>query len=83
MVEQQFYEVDPYCSVVVKELGTTTCETTDSEALYTSSSGVSLIELLSVVGTGLMLILVIALIFILLCCCCTKKKKKSKNVDTG
>ena len=81
MVEQQFYKVDPYCSVVVKELGTTTCDTT--EALSTSSSGVSLIELLSVVGTGLMLILVIALIFILLCCCCTKKKKKSKSVDTG
>ena len=77
MIEQQLYKVDPYCSVVVKELGTTTCDTT--EALSTSPSAVSLIELVSVVGTGVMLILVIVLIFILVCCCC--KKKKSKNSD--
>lgn len=83
MIEQRFYKVDPYCSVVVKELGTTTCDTTDQEALSTNSSGVSLIELLSVIGIGLMLILVIALIFILVCCCCTKKKEKSKSVDIG
>ena len=78
VIEQQFYEVDPYCSVMVEELGTTTCDTT--EGLSKSSSAVSLIELVSVAGAGVMLILVIALIFILLCCCC-KNKRKSKSVD--
>lgn len=78
MVEQQFFEVDPYCSVIVKELGTTTCDVT--EALSKSSSAVSLIELGSVVGAGVLLVLVIVLIFILLCCCC-KNKKKSKSVN--
>ena len=78
MIEQQYYEVDPYCSVVVNELGTTTCDA--PQALSKSSSAVSPIELGSTVGAGVMLILIITLIFILLCCCC-RNKKKSKSVN--
>ena len=71
VIEQRPYQVDPYCSVVVKELGTTTCDTT--EALSTSRPAVSTIELVSVIGTGVMLILVITLIIILVVCCWSNK----------
>ena len=75
VIDQQLYPVDPYCSVVVKELGTTTCDT-----ISNSQPLVSTIELASVVGTGVILILVIVLTIILVFYCYCKKRSKSFDV---
>ena len=79
MIDEKYYQIDPNCSVVVKEFGVTSCGTVGlSESLSTSQPAISTIELVSVTGTGIMLLLVIVLI-ILLVCCAYRKKSKSSN----
>ena len=70
MIEEYFYQVDPFCSIVVKELGRTTCDTT--EVLSNNRPSVSAIELVSVVGMGVMLLLIVVLIVILVIYCIHK-----------
>ena len=81
MMDGQSYQLHSNCSVVVKELGVTSCGTGGyNVTLPTSQPAVSMIELVSVVGTGVMLLLVIALVISLILCCVCKKKSKSFDV---
>ena len=84
MIDEQFYRVDPYCSIIVNELGMTSCDSNPStEALSTNqkpSFGGRVIELASTIGAGVLLVLVIVLVVILVACCASKKKTKSYNV---
>ena len=78
--------MDPYCSIIVEELGMTSCDSNPStEALLTNqkpSFGESVIELVSVIGAGVLLVLVIVLVIILvLCCVCRRKSKSTKSND--
>ena len=82
-VDDQFYHVDPYCSIIVNELGVTSCGSSSStEALLPSdkpSLGLSVIELASISGVGAILMFVIVLV-IFLVLCCVMKRSKSHNV---
>ena len=84
LIDEQFYRVDPYCSIIVNELGMTSCDSNPStEALSTNqkpSFGGRVIELASTIGAGVLLVLVIVLVVILVACCASKKKTKSYNV---
>ena len=80
IIDEQVYEVDPYCPIIVNELGITSCGST--EALLPNekpSLGLSVIELASISGVGAMLVLFIVLV-IFLVLCCVMKKSKSHNV---
>ena len=84
-IDEQFYHVDPYCSIIVNELGNTSCGLSPStEATLQNQKlflGMSVIELASITGVGAMLVLVIVLvIFLVLCCVYKRKKAKSYNV---
>ena len=76
--------MDQYCSIIVEELGMTSCDSNPStEALSTNqkpSFGTSVTELASVIGAGILLVLVIMVVVILVICCASKKKTKSYNV---
>ena len=76
--------MDPYCSIIVKELGMTSCDSIPStEALSTNqqpSLAVSVIELAAVIGVGVMLVLVIIMVIILVVCCVCKKKSKRYDI---
>ena len=85
VIDEQFYEVDPYCSIIVNELGSTSCGSSPStEATLQNQKlflGMSLIELASITGVGAMLVFVIVLVIFLVSCCIYKRKKaKSYNV---
>ena len=83
IIDGQVYELDPYCSIIVNELGVTSCGSSSStEALLPSekpSLGLSVIELASISGGGAILVLVIMLV-IFLVLCYVMKKSKSHNV---
>ena len=80
-IDGQSYEVDPYCLVTVTRVGESSCNTAVStEALSSSHTRITLIEMVSISGTGLMLLLVILLIIILACRCSCKKKSMSYDV---
>ena len=83
-VDNQFYHVDPYCPIIVNELGVTSCGSSSStEALLPDnklSLGLSVIELASISGGGAMLVLVVILVIFLVLCCVSKKKSKSYHV---
>ncbi len=82
-VGDQFYHVDPYCTIIVNELGMTSCGSSSSTEAPSSNQkpflGLSVIELASISGGGAMLVLVIVLV-ICLVACCVRKKSKSYNV---
>ena len=79
-IDEQFYQVDPYCSIIVNELGSTLCGLSPSTEA-TLFLGMSVIELASIIGVGAMLVLVIVLVIFLVSCCANKRKKaKSYNV---
>ena len=84
IVDNQFYHVDPYCSIIVNELGMTSCGSSSStEALLPNDKpflGLSVIELASISGGGAMLVLVVILVIFLVLCCVSKKKSKSYHV---
>ena len=79
-IEEKFYQLDPFCSVVVKELGVTSCDSVSSTESLSELQSFTTIELASVIGTGVMLLLVIVLIVALVCCCVCKKKSKHYDV---
>ena len=69
-IEEKFYQLDPFCSAVVKEFGVTSCDTVSStESLSEPPSSFTTIELASVIGVGVMLLLTTVLIVALVCCC--------------
>ena len=73
------YQLDPGCSVVVKELGITAC---DYEA--TSQSTVNVTELASFIGGGCVLMILVIVVVIILVSCwstwsCRKKHDKRLN----
>jgi hypothetical protein len=79
-IGDQFYHVDPYCSIIVNELGMTSCGSTEALSPNQKSFlGLSAIELASVSGGGAMLVLVIVLVIVLVACCVSKRKSKSYN----
>jgi hypothetical protein len=85
MIDEEFYHIDPYCSIIVNELGMTSCGSSSStEALLPDPQkaflGLSVIELASVSGGGAMLVLVTILVTSLVACCISKRKSKSYNV---
>ena len=85
VIDEQFYQVDPYCSIIVNQLGSTSCGSSPStEATLQSQKlflGMSVIELASIIGVGAMLVLVIVLVIFLVSCCVYKRMKaKSYNV---
>ena len=80
-IDEKFYRVDPYCSIIIKELGMTSCDLNPStEALLpdqNSSFGKDVVELVAVIVAGVLLVAVIILIVCLvLCCACRRKSKK-------
>ena len=83
-IDEQFYRVDPYCSVIVEELGVTSCDSNPTtETLLPDqnpSFGKSIIELVSVIGAGVLLVLVIVMAVILVLCCVCRRKSKRYDV---
>ena len=79
-IDEQFYQVDPYCSMIVNELGSTSHGSSPSTEA-TLFLGMSVIELASITGVGTMLVLVIVLVIFLVSYCVYKRKVvKSYNV---
>ena len=85
-INEQFYRVDPYCSVIVKELGMSSCDSVPStEALsllpeQNASFGKDIIELVGVIVAGILLVVVITMAVILVLCCVCRKKSKSYDI---
>ena len=79
VIDEEFYQVDPHCSIIAKELGSTSCgESQSTEAQLSNQNlplGVSVIELSSIAGVGTMLVFVIILVILLVLCCVSKKTK--------
>ena len=81
-IDGRAYQVDPYCSVVVKELGVSSCDSnTSTESLSTDQPSVSVIELVSVIGMAALLILVVTTAIVLVLCCICRRKHKSRRYD--
>ena len=83
-INERFYQVDPYCSIIVKELGMSSCDSVPStEALLpeqNASFGKDIIELVGVIVAGILLVVVITMAVILVLCCVCRKKSKSYDI---
>ena len=83
-VDDEFYHVDPYCPIIVNELGMTSCGSSSStEALLPNDKpphGVSVIAMASISGVGAMLVFIVVFVIFLVVCCVSKKKSKSYHV---
>ena len=84
VIDEVFYHVDPYCSIIAKELGSTSCgESRSTEASNQNPSlaiGVSVIELSSIAGVGAMLVFIIVLVILLVLCCVSRRMTKRYDV---
>ena len=81
MIDGEPYQLDFQCSVVIEELGVTLCDTVGStEPLPASRSTITLTEMISVIGTGILLLLVIIIMIILGLCCLRRKKSKHHTI---
>ena len=83
-IDEEFYRVDPYCSIIIKELGMTSCDLNPStEALLpdqNSSFGKGVVELVAVIVAGVLLAVVIILTISLVLRCVCRRKSKSYDV---
>ena len=81
MLDGKSYHLYSNCSVVVKELGVTSCGVVrHNVSLPNSEIPVSTIELVSVVGTAVLLLLVIALVITVVITSCVRLRKSSFNM---
>ena len=81
-IDEEFYQVDPFCSIIVQELGTTSCDSNlSTEARLPDqnpSFGKSVVELVAVIVAGVLLAVVIILTIILVVYCVCKRKNNSE-----
>ena len=82
-IDEKLYQVDPSCSVVVQQLGMTSCDSNPSTEArlpdQNPSFGKSVVELVAVIGAGVLLAVVIMLTIILILCCICRRNSKKKR----
>ena len=85
-IDEEFYQVDPACSIIVQELGMTLCDSNPATEMrlpdQNPSFGKGVVELIAVIGAGVLLAVVIILTIILVLCCVYIRWKKS-NTEYG
>lgn len=82
-IEKISYQVDPYCTVELSDLGLTDCRSESptlglSQTNGTKTSLQVAIEITAGVGGGVFAFIIIASIVGIVCCCCSRKSVRRK-----